>query len=483
MKTRSISLFSAVLTTSLALTSAPFTRAAPNDKAEEATSSPAALEVHEWGTFTVLQGSDGNIIEWYQAPAKLVDLPPFVRRSNIVMGKSGTSFGRLDTVRMETPVLYFYPEKEMDVTVSASFPNGRITEIFPPAAKPILNDETVWHGTLLPPDSPERKKVPAATGPSGRHYASAREVPDAWLFRNKALPAGNDQTNDQANDLNQLTLQTVVKPSTEPEQLLHRIASFARPIEEQKQVEKDPDAIAPIDHFIFYRGAGQHKMYELRAVQGKGPDDFTLTNYGKATIPKVFAIRVIDGHTSWMELSSLAVAKHIEGEILNQKSLSFPATSRTADEVTADLRTAMINSLRAEGLTEAEATAMVNTWDNLWFTEPGTRFLAILPQQFADEMVPLKITPTPRKIDRVFVARVEIITREKEQTLTSILSTGATDENIQPDAAKLADLQLGRYAAGGMERALILLDRQMRSRFARLNQAVQQAAPLHAKTD
>ena len=138
---------------------------------------PPNLEVHEWGTFTILQGSEGQVIPWYQAPEKLVDLPPFVRRPITIMGKSGTAQGRYDNVRMETPVLYFYPEKRMDVTVSAEFTDGRITEIFPPAFRTAHGEPTTWHGTLLPPDSPEREKIPDAIGPEGRHYAAARRRP------------------------------------------------------------------------------------------------------------------------------------------------------------------------------------------------------------------------------------------------------------------------------------------------------------------
>ncbi|MGY8641477.1 MAG: hypothetical protein ACKVJU_10320 [Verrucomicrobiales bacterium] len=53
---------------------------------------PSALKVHEWGTFTVLQGSSGQVIDWYQAPNKLVDLPPFVKQQRIrLSGKSGTT--------------------------------------------------------------------------------------------------------------------------------------------------------------------------------------------------------------------------------------------------------------------------------------------------------------------------------------------------------------------------------------------------------
>ena len=467
MKTPPPSLFCLALASCLALTPAADSHAGSGKPDADASDPPASLEVHEWGTFTVLQGSDGNVIEWYQAPHRLVDLPPFVRRSILVAGKSGS--GRLDTVRMETPVLYFYPEAEMDITVSASFPNGRITEVFPPAAKPIVNGETVWHGTLLAPDSPERRKVPAASGPRGRHYAAAREVPDAWLFRNQALPLPIDQP----RDANTLTLLPAVTPRPQTDPPMHLIASLARPVDQEKA--RHPAAVEPIEHFIFYRGAGRHQMYELRAVQGEAPDEFTLSNFGKATIPKVFAIQVSAGRSSWTTLDSLAASEHVEGKNLNERSLSFPEASDTAGAVAAELRTAMIDSLQVEGLTSAEATAMVNTWDDLWFTEPGTRFLAILPQQFADEMVPLKITPTPAKIERVFVARIEIITREAEQILTSILSSELSAENIQPTAARLADLQLGRYSAGGMERALTLLNRQMRNRFDQLSHVVAEA--------
>jgi len=467
MKTPSRSLFTAALSTCIALASAPFNRADTSSAVVAAENSPTPLEVHEWGTFTVLQGSDGQVIEWYQAPDQLVDLPPFVRRSIRVIGKNGAGFGQRDTVRMETPVLYFYPEQEMDVTVRASFPNGRITEVFPPAAKPNPNGDTVWHGSLLAPDSPERKKVPAATGPRGRHYAAAREVPDAWLFQNKLPPLETDK----AGQTHSLTLPSDI-PDTQP------VSAGVTPLK-----KKDSDPVEPIEHFIFYRGAGRHKMYDLRSVQDEGSQDFTLSNYGKATIPKIFAIRIADGQTGWQQLDSLAVAKHIEGKTLNQRIVSFPEKGDAIETAAIDLRRTMIASLHSEGLTRDEAIAMVNTWDNLWFTEPGTRFLAILPQQFADDMVPLTITPTPRKIDRVFVARIEIISREKEQELTSLLTTDHSEQHLLPAAARLADLQLGRYAAGGMERALTLLDRQMRDRFSRLSRAAEQADALQATTD
>jgi hypothetical protein len=413
-----------------------------------------ALEVHEWGTFTVLQGSNGQVIPWYQAPDKLVDLPPFVKQSIRIMSKSGTFQGGKDTVRMETPVLYFYPEEKMDVTVSANFANGRITEIFPPAFRPGFGGPTIWHGSLLPPQSAERKKVPAATGPKGRHYAAAREVPEAWLFHNRSLPKESLKTTD-ANATSEEIVAQLVSTNAENEK-----------------------AVEPIDHFIFYRGAGNHGFHELHTAQGAGPDKFTLSNYGGETIPKLFALRVGEGQSSWLTLEDLKKVEYTEGKAYHQRTITFPAPMGPTSEVAADLRTAMVASLHAEGLTQDEAAAMVATWDDLWFTEPGTRILAILPQAFADRMVPLTIIPKPTKIDRVFVARVEILTRETEEKLTSLLRGPAIENSdeaeIGEDASKLSDLQLGRYAAGGMERAVQLLEWQTRNRFAKLEQVLKE---------
>ena len=129
----------------------------------------------------------------------------------------------------------------------------------------------------------------------------------------------------------------------------------------------------------------------------------------------------------------------------------------------------------------AEAEAMVATWDNLWFTEPGTRILAILPQSVADAMVPLKITPAPDEIDRVFVARLELITRQQEEVLTAVLNTPA-QQGTGKEASELAalekfdSLQLGRYSAGGMERARILVSNQIHSRFHQLEELRKQRA-------
>lgn len=388
------------------------------------------LDVHEWGTFTVLQGSDGQAIRWYQSPDKIVDLPPFVRQAQpFGKARSVNFLEQLDSIRMETPVLYFYPRGPMDVRVSASFPSGQITEVFPPAALiPSQTGRTTWRGQLLPPNAPEKRLVPTAKGANGLHYAAAREVPDAWLY--SQMPPNHEEPKD-------------AKGNTIP---------------------------SPIDHFIFYRGAGHIGNFPLRAVEQETSGTYQLANSHHQAIPKLFALRVSDGMSSWTTIDQLEPMKFDSKKkvTLNLHTLTFPQEEKATTLAAGEIREAMITALHQEGLTLAEAKAMVATWDNLWFTEPGIRILAVLPQSFADEMVPLQISPTPKILERVFVARLEILSRAKEASLVKILNpAGNLDEDEA--ARELASLKLGRYAAGGMARAKTLINAMIERRFQKLD--------------
>src|SRR6267143_1795257 len=75
------------------------------------------ITVHEWGTFTSVAGADGNAIEWrtYNGPA---DLPCFVYSFGGIKGNLSGS------VRMETPVLYFYSPRNSAANVEVRFPKG-----------------------------------------------------------------------------------------------------------------------------------------------------------------------------------------------------------------------------------------------------------------------------------------------------------------------------------------------------------------------
>src|SRR5882724_1053666 len=88
------------------------------------------LIAHEWGTFTSIAGDAGQAVEWFPLNSP-TDLPGFVehfRGTNFKIGLGGT-------LRMETPVLYFYSTHDATVSVRVSFFHGLITEWYPHASK------------------------------------------------------------------------------------------------------------------------------------------------------------------------------------------------------------------------------------------------------------------------------------------------------------------------------------------------------------
>ena len=128
------------------------------------------LTVHEWGTFTSIAGADGQAVRWQpqQAPE---DLPCFVERSGIQFKLQMAA-----TVRMETPVIYFYAPRAVDVSVDVAFNQGLITEWYPRAAvnyNPRLSSGTIsWPMVHVTPGAPaEWRREPGES-----HYYTARET-------------------------------------------------------------------------------------------------------------------------------------------------------------------------------------------------------------------------------------------------------------------------------------------------------------------
>src|SRR5437899_5059707 len=137
------------------------------------------LTAHEWGTFTSIAGKDGNAVEWLPLTGS-TDLPSFVEHFR----NAGFKLGLRGTVRMETPVLYFYDSREETVSVKVSFAKGVITEWYPHATRvePATNlfdrslyqshadGSITWDSVTLEPSL--RSEFPREN--SGNHYYAAR---------------------------------------------------------------------------------------------------------------------------------------------------------------------------------------------------------------------------------------------------------------------------------------------------------------------
>jgi hypothetical protein len=123
---------------------------------------PSDLTVHEWGTFTSVAGEDGSAVVWDALGGK-DDLPNFVSSSGFRCAKRIIS----DTVRMETPVMYFYSPRELAAHVKVAFPDGLITEWYPQAQH--LAGAIVWPSVKVEPYTSPALPIEAA--PS-RYYAA-----------------------------------------------------------------------------------------------------------------------------------------------------------------------------------------------------------------------------------------------------------------------------------------------------------------------
>jgi hypothetical protein len=153
---------------------------------------PNAVVVHEWGTFTSIAGRNGEAVDWTPLGGT-TDLPCFVHRlpnGNLNSNIKGPVYagGLSATVRMETPVLYFYTSRPQTVNVNVRFRQGLISEWYPQANITPANSTGFGGSTKFQSTATWRdiNIMPGATAefptePARSHYYAARETDAAPL--------------------------------------------------------------------------------------------------------------------------------------------------------------------------------------------------------------------------------------------------------------------------------------------------------------
>ena len=106
--------------------------------------------------------------------------------------------------------------------------------------------------------------------------------------------------------------------------------------------------------------------------------------------------------------------------------------------------------LTESGLYAKEARAMVNTWTASYFQADGIRALFVLPQSWTDAFIPMTVSPQPKKIVRVMVGRLELLTADRERLAEDAVHDLASAEST--DAT-------GRFRVSPRARALRRADR------------------------
>jgi hypothetical protein len=405
--------------------------------------------VHEWGTFTCLQDENGKAIGGINVDDEPV--PSFVYDAGFVHNLPGTDVRVYDfglppypatkgwrpadqdvTMRLETPVLYFYPPK--GETASMALP---------------LDVHVDFHGGLLSQYYP---------------YAKMTGFPESFPFNQSVHLA--DCTSSLTWSLTHFgSTQKVVET---PDKVWTTPREVSAPEIEVKAQAFDQDLgkwvdAAQAEHFLFYRGVGHLDSpitanSALRAKAGTAqalPNEssFISLSSPKGSLREYKASWLVDiradGTCGFRFLSPRDEDKPSPENFhrligFNLKSdLSFGGDAYSSSNL-AQLKTSMQAELVRAGLYPDEASAMLRTWELSYFKSPGLRLFYIVPRAWVDQVLPLKITGAPVQVTRVMVGRIELISDEQRATLARLAQGPCPDLAALKKAANDA-LDKGTY--------------------------------------
>jgi hypothetical protein len=328
-------------------------------------SSDPALTAHEWGTFTSIAGKDGRAAFWLPLTGS-TDLPAFVEHFQTPDFKGGLR----GTVRMETPVLYFYTNRATTLSVHVSFSQGLITEWYP-------------HANRV---EPVGLQTQARMVSYLNDWSRSQKQPDSSIsWDSVTLEPGGSATLPREDNTNHYyaARQTSSTPL--------RIKTQAG-----DQTEK----------FLFYRGVASFSI--PMSVKLTQDEKLLAQNLSAQEIPAMLLF----------ERRGDKIGFRIADATATQPTLDPPELNATMDS----LKQAVEDMLIAQGLYQDEAQAMFETWRDSWFEE-GSRLLYIVQRQFVDSVLPLSITPTPAKTVRVFVGRLELVTPATQRAVEQAFAT------------------------------------------------------------
>lgn len=400
--------------------------------------------VHEWGTFTSFQDENGNAIGGINIDDEPV--PSFVYDQGTVLvtaqySESRGSFGLPPypnyaskawipgdpgvTMRLETPVIYFYP------------PKGET-----PASVPPLDVSVDFHDGLLsqfyPYAKPGAKRDEMGSDVSKKNRLENMTSSLTW----KGVRLGSMGKPIETND----------KVWTTPREVSATPVEVQAPVYDDKGVKYEQ---AQAEHFLFYRGVGHldSPLFLNRDPYHVGEkDNFYIWPQRLQAQPDPRAnvamdhvytqgwlteIRA-DGSCAFRSISSFG---GLVTETRMRPRAEIPSQFETADFSVgnlAKLKASMQETLVKEGLYPDEASAMLRTWELSYFKSPGLRFFYMVPRAWVDQVLPLKITGAATKLTRVMVGRIELITDAQRAALARLATGPCPDLAAVKRAAQTA---------------------------------------------
>jgi hypothetical protein len=357
------------------------------------------LVVHEWGTFTSLvdeQGRElaGINVDDEPVPDFVHNLSPFLLSAPVVSSehwlyrsKGAPRHHPQVTMRLETPVIYFYPpagrREPQQVDVSVRFRGGWLTEFYPQAHAdtPGLKQGRFEFDALTPQTTSSLAWNDLAVGTDGVGPETDQSV---WLAPRKVHAANVTSVEGQS------------------------------------------------ERYLFYRGVG-HLHAPLLATLDRQAGKMSLhANFGEvltgqqqARIPQLWLFEARpDGTCAFRTLAGCDVTADRLSR-LGQSSYRFDKadfSTANRERLVAEMHAALV----ADGLFADEATALLSTWQRAYFKSPGLRVFYLVPLVWTDHYLPLSLS-RDATLDRVMVGRLELISDDQRATLDRLSQAAISD--------------------------------------------------------
>jgi hypothetical protein len=376
------------------------------------------LVVHEWGTFTSLQDEQGRELSGINTDDEPV--PDFVHNLNRFLlsrpvlsslhwqyrQKGAPRAHPMVTMRLETPVIYFYPPKgqrqPLPIDVSVRFRGGWLTEFYPQAQAeaPRLEGGSFDFGVLTPQTTSSLTWADLQVGTDAAGPETSEHV---WLAPRKVAAANVTNTSGES------------------------------------------------ERYLFYRGVGRLRA-PLRSTLDRKSGQLTLfanfdevlTSRQAAEIPVLWLVQVReDGHCAFRKFGGLDVSDDPAAALAKADYRFADGDFHAANR--ALLETEMHAALVADGLYPDEATALLTTWQRSYFASPGLRLFYLVPRVWTDHYLPLSLS-RQADMQRVMIGRLELIGDRQRALLDRLAKTAPSDGTWLEKAPESPALE--RFLAG-----------------------------------
>jgi hypothetical protein len=358
--------------------------------------SAGPMVIHEWGTFTVLQDESGRAISGINIDDE--PLPRFVHRIGSPIRQAlqarGVSKGIARahsnvTMRLETPVVYFYPDgsEPVKVDLRVVLRGGWLTEFYPLA------------------------DVEAPGAPVGRLECGTTGVLE-W----KNLRVGGRAEG----------------PKTDA-----RVWTAPREVEAASVATGKGET----ERYLFYRGVANLEA-PLRVVR-----EGTVLRVERGSLLAEEAAPDVGWLAEFRDGGRVAFRRvPLHATEAGGSEIGRVAAHFTREDFTEGSKGRLREALRAAlvkgGLFPKEAEAMLNTWDHAYFETRGLRFFHLVPPDWTNRRLPMQVS-VEAELTRVMIGRVEIITPEQREALAVLADQATVFVPCDPPGAYY---RLGRFA-------------------------------------